>query len=246
VSSVLYVNLVGLGLLLSTFQLLGALLVACAVLPLTASAFAYAFVEKRHRRAWTSLGPPAVPLGGGPYRRSEMVTARFRGAPLLVRAAAFGCFYWGWFGVLTWMALGFFVADFWPLEIIVLGGVVMAVSTFRVAVRLLGRDGRAIALGRRVAFWTALHATAVSALAFAFGGVDWSGPAAVFTSLSLLQAALVVAALRRHALLFTRQDDADAQARAALPAWLARMVWRRQAQRRANFFTSASHTSPGA
>ncbi|HEY8041640.1 MAG TPA: hypothetical protein VIF15_17665 [Polyangiaceae bacterium] len=223
------------------------MLVACAVLPLTASAFAYAVVEKRHRRAWTGLSArPPLRLGAGPYRHAELPPARFRRAPLLVRAAALGCFYWGWFGLLMWLALGFVMTDVWLLEIVVLGGIAAAASTCRLAVRLLRRDAGAFAFGRRVALWTAFHATAVSALAFAVGGVDWSGPAAVFTALTVLQSVLVVTALRRHALLFAQLDDAEAHAREALPTWLARMVWRRQAQRRANFFTRASHTIPGA
>jgi len=225
--------------------LLAMVLVAIAVLPLTVSAFAYARVEARNRRAWTSVGRPPVRLGDGPYRGVEIVARRLARAPLLVRAAGLACFYWAWFCLVAWIGLGLAHHEQGLFQLPVLGGILIAVVTWRTGVGLLRRDPRAVRFGRHVAGWTAAHATVVLALALALGGVDWSGPAVAFMGLSLGQAALVVAATRQHALLFGADAYLEHEGR-RLPAWLALALSRRKAQRRANLLTRASHTMPGA
>jgi hypothetical protein len=223
------------------------LLVAVALtafLPITVSVFAYAFVEARHRRAWAGLASPTVRVGAGPYRVADVVPARLVRAPLLVRAAALACFYWSWFCMLAWVTVGLAASDRLPVESFVVLGVVVAVCVGRTGVRLLRRDPRAVATGRRVAIAAAAHATLVMLVGFLVGGGDWGAPAAVFGVVTLGVATLLAVALRDHAPLFVRLDDPDAAAR-PVPSWLARLLERR-AQRRANFLASASHTSAGA
>jgi hypothetical protein len=215
-----------------------------AFLPVTLSVFAYAFVESRHRHAWTRLAQPAVHLGGGPYRAADVVTSRLQRAPLLVRAAAIGCFYWGWFCILAWVTVGVVASERLWLEALAGVGVVVAVFVGRAGVRLLRRDARVVAFGRRVAVVSVAHAWALVLLGVFVGGYDWSAPATVFGVVSLGQATLLVLALREHGPLFAEAHDGDAAPR-PLPTWLSRML-ARQAQRRANFLASASHTSPGA
>lgn len=215
-----------------------------AFLPLTVSVFAYAFVEARNRRAWTGVAQPTLRVGGGPYRTADIVPPRLLRAPLLVRAAALGCFYWSWCCVLGWVAVGIAVSDRLPIEPLVVLGVAIAACVGRAGVRLLRRDARVVSFARRVAVATAAHATFVVILGFVLGGCDWSAPAAVFGVVSLGQAALLALAVRDHAPLFARPSDDEPVGR-PLPAWLARML-ARQAQRRANFLVNASHTSPGA
>jgi len=215
-----------------------------AFFPLTVSVFAYAVVEARHRRAWTGLTPAAVRVGGGPYRAVDVVPSRLLRAPLLVRAAALGCFYWSWFCLVAWVTVGIAVSDRLPIEPVVVLGVAIAVCVGRAGLRLLRRDPRAVAYGRRVAILTAAHATLLVILGFVVGGCDWSAPAAVFGVVSLGVATLLALAVRDHAPLFARPTDAGPAPR-PLPTWLARMLARR-AQRRANFLVNASQTSPGA
>ena len=215
-----------------------------AFLPLTLSVFAYAFVEARHRRAWTGLAPPTVRVGRGPYRGAEIMTSRLLRAPFLVRAAALGCFYWSWFCVVAWVTVGVAASDRLPIEPLVVMGIVVAICVGRAGIGLLRRDAGVVAFGRRVAVLAAAHATLLVVLGFVVGGCDWSAPAAVFAVVSLGQAALLAVAVRDHASLFARAGDGDPVGR-PLPTWLARML-ARQAQRRANFLVNASHTSPGA
>ncbi len=215
-----------------------------AFLPVTLSVFAYAFVESRHRRAWTRLAPPAVHLGAGPYRAADVVTSRLQRAPLLVRAAAVGCFYWAWFSILGWVTVGVAASERLWLDALAGLGVVVAVYVARAGVRLLRRDPRAVGFGRRVAVVSVAHAWALVLLGVFVGGYEWSGPATVFGVVALGQATLLVLALRDHGPLFALPPDGDAAPR-PLPTWLSRML-ARQAQRRANFLASASHTSPGA
>jgi hypothetical protein len=215
-----------------------------AFLPLTLSVFAYAFVEARHRRAWTGLAPPTVRVGGGPYRGAEIAPSRLLRAPLLVRAAALGCFYWSWFCMLAWVAIGIAASDRLLLEPLALLGVGVAAGVGRAGFRLLRRDPRAVVTGRRVAVTSVAHATFVVLLGFVLGGRDWSAPAIVFGVVSLAQATLLAVAVRDHAPLFARSSDGEDVGR-PLPGWLARLLARR-AQRRANFLASASHTSAGA
>jgi hypothetical protein len=216
-----------------------------AFLPITVSVFAYAFVEARNRRAWTAIPQPTVRVGGGgPYRAADIVPSRLLRAPLLVRAAALGCFYWSWFCVLAWVTVGLAGSDWLPIEALVVVSVAVAVCVGRAGVRLLRRDPRAVGFGRRVGIVSAAHATLVVVLGFVVGGNDWSAPAVVFGVVTLGQAALLVVAVRDHAPLFAWPGDSDPAGR-PLPRWLARMLARR-AQRRANFLASASETSPGA
>jgi len=215
-----------------------------AFLPLTLSVFAYAFVEARHRRAWTGLAPPTVRVGRGPYRGAEIMTSRLLRAPFLVRAAALGCFYWSWFCMLAWATVGIAASERLWLEALAGVGVVVAVFVGRAGVRLLRRDAGIVAFGRRVAVVSVSHAWALVLLGVAVGGYDWSAPATVFGVVSLGQATLLVFALRQHGPLFAEPYEGDAVAR-PLPRWLSRLLARR-AQRRANFLVNASHTSPGA
>jgi hypothetical protein len=215
-----------------------------AFLPITVSVFAYAFVEARNRKAWTAIAPMTVHVGGGPYRAAEIVPSRLLRAPLLVRAAALGCFYWSWFCVLAWVTVGIAGADWLPIVPLVVVSVAVALGVGRAGVRLLRRDPRAVSFARRVAVVSAAHATLVVVLAFVVGGSDWSGVAVVFGVVTFGQAALLVAAVRDHAPLFAWPRDSDAAGR-PLPSWLARMLARR-AQRRANLVVNASQTSPGA
>ena len=215
-----------------------------AFLPLSVSVFAYSFVEARNRRAWTAIPRSTVRVGGGPYRAADIVPARLLRAPLLVRAAALGCFYWSWFCVLAWVTVGIAGADWLPIEPLVVLSVAVALGVGRAGVQLLRRDPRAATFARRIAVVSAAHATLVVALVFVVGGSDWSGAAVVFGVVTLGQAALLVAAVRDHAPLFAWRGDSDPTGR-PLPRWLARMLARR-AQRRANFLDSASQTSAGA
>ncbi|HEY3816571.1 MAG TPA: hypothetical protein VGL81_05345 [Polyangiaceae bacterium] len=204
--------------------------IVTAFLPVTLSVFAYAFVEARHRRAWAVLARPAVRLGDGPYRAADVAPSRLQRAPLLVRAAALGCFYWAWFCMLAWVLVGFSASDrllFGPLAVV---GVLVAASVGRAGARLLRRDARAVAFGRRVAVVSAVHATLLVFLGFAVGGADWSAPAAVLGVVSIGQAALLVRALGEHAPLFAPPGDALA-GQGPLPAWLARMLARHSRNR---------------
>jgi hypothetical protein len=230
--------------MVATALILLLVLIVVAFVPLTVSVFAYAYVEKRTRRAWSGMPLAAGRTGGGPYRDAEIPRSRLERAPLFVRAAAVGCFYWSWFCLLTWIALGIFATQRLALLPVVLAGVTMAALVARTGGRLLRRDPRVVASGRRLALGVALHSTLVVVLATLLGGDDWSGPANVFALVSLGHAALLVKALREHANLFQVGHD-DKPATPALPAWLARMLLRR-AQRRANFAVSASHTRAGA
>jgi hypothetical protein len=227
--------------------LASALVVGLALLtflPLTASVFAYAFVEARSRRRWTGVARPALALGGGPYRAAEMAPARLVRAPWLVRAAALGCFYWSWFCLMAWVGVGVLDSECLAVEPVVVLGVAVAMWLARTGVRLLRRDARVVASGRRVAVGAAVHATLVVVLGFVGGGGDWGAPAAVFGAVSLALATLVASALRAYAPLFALPGT-DAAAARRRPAWLARLLARR-AQRRANFLASASHTRAGA
>ena len=229
------------------FAALSAVLVVFVVvgfMPLTVSVFAYAFAEKRNRREWTGLARPAVRLGGGPYRGAEVVPARLVRAPFLVRAAALGCFYWSWFCLVAWLAVGVSGSTRLLVEPLVVLGVGVAVGLARTGSRLLRRDARVVTSGRRVAIGAVAHATLVVLLAFLVGGGDWSAPAAVFGLVTLALAALLAVALRDHAALFACPSSVTSGS-GPLPSWLARILARR-AQRRANFLASASHTSAGA
>jgi len=197
-----------------------------AFLPVTVSVFAYAFVEARHRRAWTGLAPATVRVGVGPYRAVDIVPSRLLRAPLLVRAASLGCFYWSWFSILAWVTVGIAAADRLPIEPLVVLGVAVAVCVGRAGIRLLRRDPRAVASGRRVAIATAAHATLVVLLGFGLGGADWGALAAVFGVVSVGQAAFLALAVRDHAPLFAPSRDREPAVR-ALPSWLARMLARR-------------------
>jgi len=183
------------------FQMIGAIVMAVALLPLTASTFAYALVEQRHRGAWTHI--PAATHLGGPYRRVELPVVPFQRAPLLVRAAALTCFYWAWFSLGAWVVVGVVLRGFPVLELVVLGGVLVAGSTWRAGGKLLRRDARAVAFGRRVAIATIVCVASTAALAVLMGGIDAGGLALVLGGLTIGQAVLVVAALRRHGDLFT-------------------------------------------
>jgi hypothetical protein len=202
-----------------------------AFLPLTLSVFAYAFVEARHRRAWATLPSPMLRLGGGPYRAADVPRPRLERAPLLVRAAALGCFYWSWLCMLAWITIGVAGSERLAIEPLVVVGFAVAVWVARVGVRLLRRDPRVVAFGRRVGAVSVAHATALVVLGFALGGSDWSGPAAVFGVVALAQATLVVLALRVHTPLFA-QPHVDAHPGDPLPSWLARMLARRSRNRR--------------
>ena len=229
------------------FAALSALVVAFAVtafLPITVSVFAYAFVEARHRRAWIGLARPAVRVGNGPYRVAEIVPSRLLRAPLLVRAAALGCFYWSWFCLVTWAGVGVMASTPPPIAPLAVLGAVVATCVGRAGIRILRRDSRAVAFGRRVALGAVVHASFVVILGFAVGGCDWSAPAAVFAVVSLGQATLLALALRHHAPLFAQSGSSRPPDR-PLPTWLARVL-ARQAQRRANFLASASTTRAGA
>lgn len=215
-----------------------------AFLPITVSVFAYAFVEARNRKAWTAIAPMTVHVGGGPYRAVDIVPARLLRAPLLVRAAALGCFYWSWFCVLGWVTVGMAGSRWLPIVPLVVVGVAVAFCVGRAGVRLLRRAPRAVVYGRRVAVGSAAHACLVVVLGFVVGGNDWSAPAVVFGAVTLGVAALLAVAVRDHAPLFAWPRDSDAAGR-PLPSWLARMLARR-AQRRANLVVNASQTSPGA
>jgi hypothetical protein len=201
-----------------------------AFLPITLSVFAYAFVEARNRRAWTSLESPALRVGGGPYRAADVPRPRLERAPLLVRAAAFGCFYWSWLCMLAWVTIGVSESDRLAIEPLVVLGFAVAVWLGRAGVRLLRRDPRAVAFGRRVAAVNAGHAALVVVLGFALGGPDWGAPAAVFGGVALAQATLLVLALRVHAPLFAL-PPATGPAGEPLPRWLARLLARRSRRR---------------
>jgi len=231
--------------LAAAFGLLGVFVIMLILLPLTASAIAYGVVETRYRRAWTALTLPAQRIGGGPYRGGEVVPGRLLQAPLLVRAAGLGCFYWSWLCLAGWVGIGLKFSDRGELVALAAAGVLVAVATWRTGVHLLRRRGHAVRFGRRVAATVALHAALVLLLAATLGDASWSGPAGAFAALSLALAWLVVAATRRHAPLFAAGPSRSADA-GVLPAWLARALSRRQAQRRANLLVSASHTMPGA
>jgi len=230
--------------MLVTSIILVVVLTGVAFVPLTLSVFAYAYVEKRTRREWSGLPLTAARTGGGPYRDAEVAPPRLERAPLFVRAAALGCFYWSWFCLLTWIALGVFAMQRLALVPVVLAGVAVAALVARAGRQLLGRDPRVVASGRHLALGVAVHSTLVVVLATVLGGDDWSGPANVFALVSLGHAALLVAALREHAALF-QTGHGDKPATQALPLWMARLLLRR-AQRRANFVVSASHTRAGA
>jgi hypothetical protein len=231
--------------LAAAFGLLGAFVAGLVLLPLTASAFADAVVETRYRRAWTTLALPALRTGGGPYRGGDVQPGRLRRAPLLVRAAGLGCFYWSWFCLAGWIGIGLTFSEHGALVALAVVGTVVAVATWRVGVHLLRRRRHAVRYGRRVAAGMALHAAIVLVLAAALGDVSWSGPAGAFAALSLALAWLIVAATRRYAPLFAELQGQGRDPR-VLPAWLALVLSKRQAQRRANLLASASHTMPGA
>jgi hypothetical protein len=199
------------------------LFVACAVLPLTV----YARVERRSRRAWTTVGVPAPRLGRGPYRSTEGTAGRLARAPALVRVAGVACFYWAWLGLMGWMALAVAMRDRPAFELLALVGVGTAVLTWRTGGALLRRTPGAVRFGRRVAGWTAAHAALVLALALVLGGAEWGGPAALFLGVSFGQAALVVATVRRHADLYGLDPRAELD-RQRLPAWLALALSRRR------------------
>ena len=201
------------------FEMLAAILVAVALLPLTASTFAYAFVEQRHRGAWTRI-PASAHLGAGPYRRVELPVVRFRRAPLLVRAAALTCFYWSWVSVGVWVAVGVASRGIPELELGVLAGLLVAVATWRAGGKLLRRDARAVVFCRRVAFATTLCVAATSALAILLGGLDVGGLVLVLGGVTIGQALLMVAALKRHGELFMAPEKPLDR----LPAWLARLL----------------------
>lgn len=181
--------------------ILGALVMAVALLPLTASTFFYALVEQAHRSAWTRA-PQSPHLGSGPYRRTQLPVVRMRRAPWLVRAAALACFYWSWFSVGVWVVVGLALRATALLEVVAIAGILVAVWTGRAGGKLLRRDDRLVKAGRRAAVATAVHVGLVTVLARALGGEDLGGPAMVFGGLSLGQTFLLVAALRRHQDLF--------------------------------------------
>jgi hypothetical protein len=229
----------------AAFGLMGAFVIGLILLPLTASAIAYGVVEARHRRAWIALTLPALRIGGGPYRGGELVPGRLHRAPLLVRAAGLGCFYWSWLCLVGWVGIGLQFSERGELVALAVAGALVAVATWRSGVHLLRRKRHAVRFGRRVAATAALHAAFVLVLAAALGDASWSGPAGAFAALSLALAWLVVAATRQHAPLFAAGRGQRPDAR-VLPAWLALVLSKRQAQRRANLLVSASQTMPGA
>jgi hypothetical protein len=229
----------------AAFGLLGAFVIGLILLPLTASAIAYGVVEARYRRAWTALALPALRIGGGPYRGGELVQGRLRRAPLLVRAAGLGCFYWSWVCLAGWIGIGLKFSERGELVAVAVAGTLVAVATWRAGVHLLRRTPHAVRFGRRVAATVALHAALVLGLATALGDASWSGPAGAFAALSLALAWLVVAATRQHAALFAAGHGQRLDSR-VLPAWLAHVLSKRHAQRRANLLVSASQTMPGA
>jgi CHASE2 domain-containing sensor protein len=162
-----------------------------------------------------------------------------------VRAAGLGCFYWSWLCLVGWVGIGLQFSERGELVALAVAGALGAVATWRSGVHLLRRKRHAVRFGRRVAATAALHAAFVLVLAAALGDASWSGPAGAFAALSLALAWLVVAATRQHAPLFAAGRGQRPDAR-VLPAWLALVLSKRQAQRRANLLVSASQTMPGA
>lgn len=212
--------------MLAVLALFFLLFTAGAFVPFTASVFAYARVEKRHRSAWAGLAQHTVHVDAGPYRGSVIVPARLDRAPALVRAAALGCFYWSWFCALTWVGVGVVGRELPVLAPVVVAGVAVALSLAWTGKRLLRRDTRVVSSGRRVAIGAGVHAACVVMLAVGLGGVDWGGPALVFAGVTVAVAALLVLAVRRNAWLFVHPRR-DGAASPSLPVWLARMLARR-------------------
>jgi hypothetical protein len=60
-------------------------------LALGAAAVLYGWLERRGRVGWSVVPLARTVVAAGPYRRTEVVTARRTKAPPLVRAVAFGC-----------------------------------------------------------------------------------------------------------------------------------------------------------
>jgi hypothetical protein len=215
-----------------------------AFLPLTLSTFAYAWVEKKHRRRWAGLPLARVHVDGGPYRGSEIVPARHPRAPALVRFAAVSCFYWSWFSAVAWVGVGVCAPQIAPFALVPIAGVAVALVVGRAGVRLLRRDAGAPASARRAALLAVVHALLLAGPALWLADPEWSGAATLFAALAALQAGLLALSVRRHAPLFAHAADAGASGR-PVPHWLPRVL-ARQAQRRANFLASASQTMPGA
>jgi hypothetical protein len=227
--------------------------IAFALLPLGVSFLAYRRIERRHRHAWTSLTTRRVRLGSGPYRTAEVASTHSVRAPRLVRAAALGCIYWGWFCTLAWLAVASALPAFPQIELLALAGIVLALATARAGLHLARRDDDADGTARRIACWSVVLALVVfgipCAVAATPGGndaLDWVGAAAVYAVVTTLLAALLLVTIRRHARDFARAADHARGACDGLPGWLARVLSRRNLQRRANFLASASHTIPGA
>jgi hypothetical protein len=229
---------------LAALSLLVGALTGGAFLPLTISTFAYAWAEKRHRRAWVGLAQPPVRVAGGPYRGGELVAARLRRAPLALRLAAVSAFYWSWCCAMAWIVVAFCASGMPPADLLVLTGLGVAALVGRAGLKLLRRDSNAACFARRAALVALVHGLLLATCATASFTADWAGLTLLFAVLAAGQAALLATAARRHAPLFALRSH-DGPATAPLPGWLARLLARRP-QRRANFFTSASQTSPGA
>jgi hypothetical protein len=229
---------------LAALSLLVGALTGGAFLPLTISTFAYAWAEKRHRKAWAGLAQPPVRVAGGPYRGGDLVAARLRLAPAAVRLAAVSAFYWAWCCAMAWIVVAFCASGMPPADLLVLTGLAVAFLVGRAGLKLLRRDANAALFAQRAALLALVHALLLATSAAAFFAADWAGLALLFTVLAAAQAALLATIARRHAPLFALRRD-DGPTPASLPGWLARLLARRP-QRRANFFTSASQTSPGA
>ncbi len=213
-------------------------------LPLTISTFAYALAERKHRPAWAGLPVAAVRVASGPYRTTEVVPAGLRRAPLLVRLAAVSAFYWAWLSAIVWVAVAGSMSGLPPRDFFVVGGLIVSLAIGRAGLKLLRRDADAVTAAQRAAALACAHAAVLAVTALLLAGEDLDGVAALFAVLACAQAGLLAVAGRRHAALFA-WGRGDATPAAPLPRWLARVLGRR-AQRRANFFTSASRTMPGA
>jgi len=182
------------------------------VAALVAASLLFLWLERRGRQRWTVVPAAHGEAASGPYRASAFVAEHLDRAPLLVRAASFGCLVFAHvFAPLLVLALVSFPFD--GIAIPLAPGIVLVLVNWGCAWLLLGRSPHAVAAARTGAKASLVANVGLLLLAAShfvvveLGRRDGIAHACsssvtfvviVFAIASVVQALVTVAALRAH------------------------------------------------
>jgi hypothetical protein len=182
------------------------------VAALIAASLLFVWLERRGRRRWALVPASRGESGSGPYRASAFVTGHLERAPLLVRAASFGCLVFAHvFAPLLLLALTSFPFD--GIAIPLAPGILLVILNWGVAWLLLARSPHAESAARTGAKASLVANVGLLLLAASHfvvvelarrDGIQHACSSSVtfvvivFAIASVVQALVTVAALRAH------------------------------------------------